>query len=128
MEDPAVENLNAYVGGGGGRRRIALNAGRMNVTLKPLTERKISSDQVIARLRPKLAQHSRAPACICKPSQDLRIGGRNSGAQYQYTLQSDSVKELNEWAPLVFQKLRTLPQLADVNTRSAGSRAGGDRW
>ena len=57
----------------------------------------------------------RASACFCNRA-GLRIGGRSSAAQYQYTLQSDSVKELNQWAPMVFQKLRSLPELADVNT------------
>jgi multidrug efflux pump len=114
MQDPAVENLNAYIGGGGFGGG-ATNAGRMFLTLKPLKERKLSSDEVIARLRPKLA---RIPgvSLFLQSAQDLRIGGRNSGAQYQYTLQSDNTKDLNQWAPQVLQKLRSLPQLADVNT------------
>ena len=87
----------------------------MFVTLKPLEERKISADEVIARLRPKLAQIP-GVSLYLQSAQDLRVGGRNSAAQYQFTLQSDSVKELNQWAPVVFQKLRTLPVLADVNT------------
>ena len=114
LQDPAVESLNAYVGGGGGGGS-ALNAGRMNVTLVALKERKISSDEVIARIRPKLSRVAGASLYL-QSVQDLRIGGRQSGAQYQYTLQSDSVAELNEWAPRVFQKLRSLPQLADVNS------------
>ena len=116
MDDPAVDSLNAYIGVGGGGGGSALNQGRLNVTLKPLAERKMSSDEVIARLRPKL---SRIPgvSLYLQAVQDLRIGGLPSGAQYQYTLQSDTVPELNEWAPRVFQKLRaTLPQLADVNS------------
>ena len=114
MQDPAVEGLNAYTGpggfGGGG-----VNAGRMFVTLKPLEERGLSSDQVIARLRPNLAKIP-GVSLFLQSTQDLRIGGRSSGAQYQYTLQSDSVKDLNDWAPQVLHKLRTLPQIADVNT------------
>ncbi|MGD1095176.1 MAG: multidrug efflux RND transporter permease subunit [Bryobacteraceae bacterium] len=115
-QDPAVEELNASLGGGSGPGGgSAMNAGRMFVVLKPLAERKLSADEVIARLRPRLA---RIPgvSLFLQSSQDLRIGGRGSAAQYQYTLQSDSVSELNQWAPLVFRKLRTLPQLADVNT------------
>ncbi len=127
MADPAVDSLNAYVGVGGGGGGSALNQGRMNVTLKPLNERKMSSDEVIARLRPKLA---RIPgvSLYLQAVQDLRIGGRSSGAQYQYTLQSDTVPELNEWAPRVFQKLRTMPQLADVNSdqQDRGLQAGLD--
>jgi multidrug efflux pump len=114
MDDPDVEGLNAYTGaggfGGGGT-----NAGRMFVTLKPLQVRKISSDQVIARLRPKLAAVP-GVSLFLQSTQDLRIGGRSSGAQYQYTLQSDNVKDLNEWAPKVYAKLRTLTEIADVNT------------
>jgi multidrug efflux pump len=114
IEDPAIESLNAFVGGGGFGGG-SVNAGRMFVTLKPLSERKLSSDEVIARMRPRLA---RIPgvSLFLQSAQDLRIGGRNSAAQYQYTLQSDSVQELNKWAPIVFRKLRTLPVLADVNT------------
>ena len=114
LQDPAVENLNAQVGGqGGGGGNI--NSGSMNITLRPLNVRKVSTDQVIARLRPKL---SGVPgmSLYLQAVQDLRIGGRNSGAQYQYTLQSDSVSDLNQWAPQVYRKLRTLPQLADVNS------------
>jgi multidrug efflux pump len=114
MADPAVDTLNASTGaggwGGGGT-----NAARMFVTLKPLEERKISSDQVIARLRPNLAKIA-GVSLFLQSVQDLRIGGRSSGAQYQYTLQSDNVKDLNEWAPQVFRKLKTLTEIADVNT------------
>jgi multidrug efflux pump len=114
MEDPGIESLNAFVGGGGFGGG-SVNAGRMFVTLTPLNQRKISADEVIARLRPRLA---RIPgvSLFLQSAQDLRVGGRNSAAQYQYTLQSDSVKDLNQWAPEVFRKLRTLPVLADVNT------------
>jgi len=114
MADPAVEGLNASTGaggwGGGGT-----NAARMFITLKPLEERKISSDEVIARLRPTLAKIP-GISLFLQSTQDLRIGGRSSGAQYQYTLQSDNVKDLNEWSPQVFRKLKTLTEIADVNT------------
>jgi multidrug efflux pump len=110
--DPAVENLVAFEGGGGGG---AINTARMFITLKPLAERKISADQVIARLRPRTARVS-GTSVFLQAIQALRIGTRIVGAQYQYTLQSDSVAELNEWAPLVFRTLRTMRQLADVNT------------
>ncbi len=117
MQDPAIDNLNVYVGAGGatGGGAGAINNGRMNIQLTPLADRKISADEVIARLRPKI---TRVPgvSMYLQANQDLRIGGRSSGAQYQYTLQSDSVSELNEWAPQVYRKLRSLPQLADVNS------------
>ena len=80
----------------------------MFIALKPLDERQISADQVIARLRGKLA---RVPGArlFMQANQDLRVGGRSSGAQYQFTLQGDDVRELNEWAPRVLSKIRTLP-------------------
>ncbi len=125
--DPAVESLNAYVGGGGGGGGgSSINQGRMNITLHPLAQRGgISTDEVIARLRPKLSRIAGASLYL-QAVQDLRIGGRSSGAQYQYTLQSDSVSELNEWAPQVYRKLRALPQIADVNSdqQDRGLQAG----
>jgi multidrug efflux pump len=124
--DPAVESLNAYVGGGGGGGGGgSINQGRMNITLYPLDRRKISTDEVIARLRPKLARIAGASLYL-QAVQDLRIGGRMGGAQYQYTLQSDSVAELNEWAPLLYRKLRALPEIADVNSdqQDRGLQAG----
>jgi multidrug efflux pump len=113
-DDPAVDSSNISVGGGMGGG-AALNSGRVQVTLKPLAERKISTDEVIARLRPKLARVAGASLYL-QAVQDLRIGGHSTSAQYQYTLQSDSVSELNQWAPLLYQRLKTLPQLADVNS------------
>ncbi|MBZ5606334.1 MAG: efflux RND transporter permease subunit, partial [Acidobacteriia bacterium] len=110
MQDPAVDGLNAYVGGGNG-----FSTARMFVTLKPLAERKLSSDQVIDRLRPQLARIPGA-ALVLQSVQDLRIGGRGSAAQYQYTLQSDSVQDLNRWAPVMLSKLRSMPQLTDVDS------------
>ncbi len=126
-QDPAVESLNAYVGGGGGGGGgSSINQGRMNITLYPLDQRGgISTDEVIARLRPKLSRIPGASLYL-QAVQDLRIGGRSSGAQYQYTVQSDSVAELNEWAPLLYRKLRSLPMIADVNSdqQDRGLQAG----
>ena len=87
----------------------------MFIGLKPLHERRLSVDQVIARLRPKLAQVPGAPT-VLQAIQDLRIGGRASSAQYQYTLQSVDLAELNTWAPKVERHLRTLPEITDVNS------------
>jgi multidrug efflux pump len=109
--DPAVENVTGFSGGGSG----GTNAGRMFIALKPLHERGLSVDQVIARLRPKLAQVPGAPT-VLQAIQDLRIGGRASSAQYQYTLQSVDLAELNTWAPQVERQLRTLPEITDVNS------------
>src|ERR671929_567043 len=109
-EDPAVENV---VGSTGGTTGSAVNTGRMFVQLKPLEERQISADQVMARLRGKLA---RVPGArlFMQANQELRIGGRIGGAQYQFTLQGDNVRELNEWAPRVLSKMRTLRMLTDI--------------
>jgi multidrug efflux pump len=113
MSDPAVESVTGFSGGGGGG--TTTNTGRMFVGLKPLQERKLSADQVIARLRGKLAKVPGAPTFL-QATQDVRIGGRQSNAQYQYTLSGDNLTELNTWAPRVEQKLRTLPLLADVSS------------
>src|SRR3989475_8790864 len=112
LEDPAVESVMGFNGGGFGR---ALNTGNMFLALKPLAERKITADQVIARLRGKLA---RIPAVTLylQPVQDLRVGGRMSNAQYQYTLQSDSVQDLLGWWPRILAKLKTVRGLLDVNS------------
>ena len=111
-EDPAVDNVLGFTGGSYGG---SVNTARMFVALKPLKERQISADQVMARLRSKLA---RVPGArlFMQAFQDLRVGGRLSGAQYQFTLQGDNVRELNEWAPRVLNKMRALPLLTDVNS------------
>ncbi|HSF29076.1 MAG TPA: multidrug efflux RND transporter permease subunit [Candidatus Tectomicrobia bacterium] len=110
-EDPAVASVMAFTGGFAG----ATNVGRMFVMLKPLEERQISADQVVARLRPKVARVTGARIGMQVP-QDLRMGGRLSSAQYQFTLQGDDVRELNEWGPQVLNKLQTLPELTDVSS------------
>ncbi len=107
QEDPAIENVTAFVGGG--------NTGRLFASLKPNNQRKDSVDQIIARLRGKTA-HIPGGTLFMQPVQDLRMGGRPSSTQYQYTLQGDDARELFEWAPRVLAKLRTVPQLADVNS------------
>jgi len=107
--DPAVENVVGFTGGG---RR---NSGFMFLSLKPLQERKISADQVVARLRPRLAQEAGASLYLV-PVQDIRIGGRQANAQYQFTLQADELADLRTWEPRVRQALSQLPELVDVNT------------
>jgi len=107
QKDPGVENVTAFVGGG--------NTGRMFASLKPNNERRETADQIIARIRAKAAPIPGA-TLIMQSVQDLRMGGRMGGAQYQYTLQADDSKDLLDWAPRVLQKLRTVPQLVDVNT------------
>jgi multidrug efflux pump len=96
---------------GGGQR----NRGFMFVVLKPLGARKLTADQVIARLRGKLAREPGA-ALFLVPVQDIRVGGRQANAQYQFTLQADDLDELRLWEPRVRRALGDLPQLVDVNT------------
>src|SRR5580704_14471083 len=87
----------------------------MFIALKPLGVRRLSADQIIARLRGKLAGVPGAPTFL-QAVQDLRIGGRASNAQYQYTLQGENVVELNQWAPRVVDRLRALPTLVDLSS------------
>jgi multidrug efflux pump len=107
--DPAVQNVEGFTGGG------TLNSASMRISLKPLEERKVSADQVINRLRGKLAGIPGA-RLFMQAAQDIRVGGRSSNSQYQYTLQSESLKDLDEWAPKLLAKLKTVPILLDVNS------------
>jgi multidrug efflux pump len=107
--DPNVQSLAGFTGGGGGG-----NTARMFITLKPLSQRK-SADLVIAELRPKLALIPGA-TLILQSAQDLRTGGRQSNALYQYTLQSDTFTEVAEWAPKLLAELKKIPILTDVNS------------
>ena len=107
--DPAVQNVAGFTGGG------QRNGGFMFASLKPLAERKLSTDGVIARLRPKLAEVSGA-ALYLQGAQDIRVGGRQSNATYQYTLQSDSLEDLRTWGPKIADALKNVPQVTDVNS------------
>ncbi len=108
--DPAVQNVVAFSGG-----NTAQNQGRMFVTLKPLSERKISIDEVINRLRPKTS-HVPGATLFFQAAQDLQIGGRFANAQYQYTLSGEDLDELYAWAPKLVTKLRTISILKDVSS------------
>jgi multidrug efflux pump len=114
LKDQAVESVGSFAGGGGPGGGGS-NTGRMFIMLRPLNERKLSADQVIARLRPKLTSVPGATLFL-QSQQELQIGGRGSNSQYQYTLQSEDLNELNTWAPRILAKLRTLPDLRDVNS------------
>jgi HAE1 family hydrophobic/amphiphilic exporter-1 len=107
-KDPDVAS---YASGLGGSRPG--NNGFVVIQLKPREQRKSSADEVIARLRPKLAQVKGA-ALFLQASQDLSVGGRPTRTQYQYTLQDSDLNELNEWAPKVLGALQKLPMLRDV--------------
>jgi len=107
--DPAVDSVVGFTGGG------AANSGFVFISLKPLSQRNVSADQVIARLRRQLGQVPGA-SLFLQAVQDFRTGGRQSNAQYQYTLQAETTDELNAWAPKILAAMQQLPELSDVNT------------
>ncbi|KML66136.1 multidrug efflux RND transporter permease subunit MdtC [Pectobacterium peruviense] len=107
--DPAVDNVNGFTGGS------RTNSGSMFISLKPLSERDVSAQQVISRLRVKLAKEPGANLFLM-PVQDIRIGGREANAGYQYTLLSDDLSELRTWEPKIRAAFSKLPELADVNS------------
>src|SRR6201995_3747777 len=111
LQDPAVDTAAMAIGGSG----RAGNNGNMFITLKPLKDRDASAQQVIARLRPKLAKVEGANLYM-QAAQDVRLGGRPTRTQFEFTLQDANLAELNEWAPKILAKMQTLPQLRDVAT------------
>src|SRR6202453_2342510 len=113
--DPAVLHVGAFTGGGG-----AVNTGFIYLSLKPLSERKISASQVVDRLRPQLVSIPGATVFL-QAGQDLRIGGRQSNAQYQYTIQSDSLDDLVKWGPVLLTQMKKQHILTDVNSDQQNS-------
>ncbi|HEY1724431.1 MAG TPA: efflux RND transporter permease subunit [Steroidobacteraceae bacterium] len=111
--DPAIQDVVGFSGGGGGGG--ATNTANIFVGLKPLSERKVNSDRIIARLRAKLADITGVRLYL-QAVQDIRSGGRQSNSQYQYTILSDDLGELNLWTPRITEALRPVPELADVNS------------
>jgi hydrophobe/amphiphile efflux-1 (HAE1) family protein len=109
--DPSVDSIAMFIGGGG----TALNSGRMYITLKPREERNVDAQQIIARLRPKL-EGVEGARLYMQASQDLRLGGRATRTQFEFTLQDANLAELNEWAPKILARMQTLPELRDVAT------------
>jgi multidrug efflux pump len=114
-EDPAVENVTAFTGGGGGPMGGGGNSASVYVGLKPLAERKESTDRVIARLRGRL-QGLTGARLFLQSVQDIRAGGRQSNAQFQYTLLADDLHELKDWTPRITRALREVPELADISS------------
>jgi multidrug efflux pump len=112
--DQDVEYVTGFTGGGGGGGSTT-NSGRMFISLKPFATRKSSANEIIKRLRKKLAGVPGAPTFL-QPVQDLRVGGRSGNALYQYTLQGANLTDLNNWSQQVLQKLRKVPQLVDLNS------------
>ncbi|MBN9461308.1 MAG: multidrug efflux RND transporter permease subunit [Burkholderiales bacterium] len=107
--DPAVATVTGYTGGS------RVNSGQMFISLKPLKERVDSAERVITRLR---AATARVPGAtlFMVPVQEIRVGGRSSSSQYQFTLQSDDLEELRTWEPRVRAAMSRLPQLVDIDT------------
>ena len=110
MKDPAINTVTAYASGRGGS-----NSSFLAVQLKPVSERKVSVRQVINRLRPQLSSIPGARLFLI-PQQDIRVGGRQTSAQYQYTLMASELSDLKEWLPKVQQAIARLPELVDVDT------------
>ena len=108
-QDPAINYVSGFTG------NSQRNSGIAFMSLKPLSERKASADEIVARLRPKLSQVAGANLFMV-PIQDVRVGGRMSNAQFQYTLQSDDLELLREWEPKIRAELMKSPALVDVNT------------
>jgi multidrug efflux pump len=113
LQDPAVESLSSFIGVDG--TNTTLNSGRIQITLKPLAERRVSASEVIRRLQPKLAA-IQGIALYLQPVQDLTVEDRVSRTQYQYSLDDPNPDELMRWAPRVVEALRQLPELRDVST------------
>jgi HAE1 family hydrophobic/amphiphilic exporter-1 len=111
QQDPAVDSIAMFIGGGGS----ALNTGRLYITLKDRSERDASAQQIIARLRPRLEKVEGA-RLFMQASQDVRLGGRATRTQFEYTLQDANLDELNQWAPKILAKMQTLRELRDVAT------------
>ncbi|RZI81478.1 MAG: multidrug efflux RND transporter permease subunit [Rubrivivax sp.] len=109
QNDPAVANVTGFTGGG------QRNSANMFVALKPLSERGVSADQVIERLRPQLTKVPGANLFM-RAGQDIRIGGRQSNSEFQYTLQADELQDLRTWEPKIRQALSRLPELEDVSS------------
>src|SRR5439155_3720960 len=113
LEDPAVESLSSFIGVDG--TNTTLNSGRIQINLKPLSERKISASEIIRRLQPELVKVE-GIMLFLQPVQDLTVEDRVSRTQYQYSLEDPDIKELNAWAPKFVDALRTLPELRDVSS------------
>ena len=117
--DPAVDTVNGFTGGG------TSNTARIFVNLKPLLERKITVDEVIARLRPQLGSIPGATLYL-QASQDLRVGGRMSNALYQFTMRGDNLPDLTNYAPQMLQELRSISADRRREQRPTGSRTAVD--
>jgi multidrug efflux pump len=114
-DDPDVTIAIGSMGGGGMGGGSSLNTGRMFITLRS-DGRELTADEVIARIRRGKASHIPGATLFLQSVQDLRIGGRGSAAQYQYTLQGDNLADIAEWAPQMVRSMRAVPGIVDVNS------------
>jgi len=108
-QDPDVQNVTGFTGGG------QRNSAQMFLTLKPRTSRTSSADQVVARLRERLSKEAGARLFLV-PAQDIRIGGRVSSSQYEYTIKADDLQSLRDWEPKIRREFAKLKELEDINT------------
>jgi HAE1 family hydrophobic/amphiphilic exporter-1 len=113
LQDPDVAAVATFTGSTGGAQTA--NTGRGFIVLKSRDERDLTSSQIIDRLRPKLAEIEGA-TLFMQPTQDITVGGRIARASFQYTLQDSDIAELSEWSEKLLEKMRTLPELADVSS------------
>src|ERR1035437_6350725 len=107
--DTAADTAAGFTGGS------TYNTARLFVSLKPLEQRNVSADLIIARLRPKLARVAGATLYL-QAAQDLRVGGRQSNAQYQFTMHGDNLDDLNQFAPKMVEEFKTVPIVSDVSS------------
>jgi multidrug efflux pump len=105
--DPAIDTVNGFTG--------SSNTSRLFISLKPLAERMVTADVIIARLRPKLAKVPGATLYL-QAAQDLRVGGRQSNAQYQFSMKGDNLDDLTAFAPKMVEELKTIPIISDVSS------------
>src|SRR5262249_28619260 len=104
--DPAIQSVAGFVGGA----RYA----QFNIQLKPLGQRNVTADQVIARLRPKLNRPG--ASLFLQSAQEIRVGARGGNAQFQYTIQADTVEDTQKWAAIMLDRMKSLPEMRDSNT------------
>jgi hydrophobe/amphiphile efflux-1 (HAE1) family protein len=113
LRDPDIATVGSFIGSGPGSSTV--NNGRLFIALKPRPARKARSEEIIARVRQQVAR-VQGISLIMQAMQDIRVGGRQSKAQYQYSLQTGNLDDLNQWAPRLVNKLRQVPELRDVNS------------
>jgi len=118
LQDPNVQGVGSFTGSTGAAN--SANTGRFFIVLAPRDQRKLNASQIIDELRPKLAK-LQGVNLLLQPTQDINVGARVARGSFQYTLQDTNIAELNEWSQKLLEKLKTLPQLADVTSDIAAN-------